>query len=86
MNEQQSRRPNDERHPESRMRENRPYGSMRGDAARMKPTTAVGSIHSPASPTLLVPKQACLNFNLHSMGHLSVFGSQILVTRSLQRS
>jgi hypothetical protein len=55
MNAQQSRRPTVERHSESRMRENRPYGSMRGDAGPMTPTTTVGSIHSPPSPTLLTP-------------------------------
>ena len=53
---QRSRTPTDERHSESRMRENRTYGSMRGDAARRETNNCgwFNSLHSIAYSTKLV--------------------------------
>jgi len=50
---QRSRTPTDERHSESRMRENRTYGSMRGDAARRETNNCgwFNSLHSIAYST-----------------------------------
>ena len=52
---QRSRKPTDERHSESRMRENRTYGSMRGDAARRETNNCgwFNSLHSIAYSTVI---------------------------------